>query len=208
MYWIGGGSGAGKSTIARRLARQHGLRLYSTDDVMADHGGRIGRRIPRSCTRSSPWTWMSDGCDRSPGVMLETFDGSGARSSARSSRICWGWPDRPGVVAEGFRLLPGLVRPLLAQPGHAVWLLPTPRFRHAALRSRGTLWQIAGKTTEPDRALANMLERDRMFTERLRAEAVDLGLPALEIDITLTEDDLEDRSRRCSGSAAAVPRRL
>jgi shikimate kinase len=37
VYWIGGGSGAGKSTIARRLAAQHGLRVYATDEVMADH---------------------------------------------------------------------------------------------------------------------------------------------------------------------------
>src|SRR5207237_2072718 len=34
VYWIGGGSGAGKSTVARRLADQYGLRRYSTDDVM------------------------------------------------------------------------------------------------------------------------------------------------------------------------------
>ena len=39
VYWIGG-SGAGKSTIARRLAARHGLRLYVTDDVMPDHAGR------------------------------------------------------------------------------------------------------------------------------------------------------------------------
>jgi hypothetical protein len=40
VYWIGGGSGAGKSTIARRVAARHGLRLYATDDVMADHARR------------------------------------------------------------------------------------------------------------------------------------------------------------------------
>jgi predicted kinase len=33
VYWIGGGSGAGKSTIARRVASRHGLRVYATDDV-------------------------------------------------------------------------------------------------------------------------------------------------------------------------------
>jgi adenylate kinase family enzyme len=40
VYWIGGGSGAGKSTIARRLAARYGLRLYATDDVMGDHAPR------------------------------------------------------------------------------------------------------------------------------------------------------------------------
>jgi adenylylsulfate kinase-like enzyme len=40
VYWIGGASGSGKSTIARRLADRHGLRLYSTDEVMGDHAHR------------------------------------------------------------------------------------------------------------------------------------------------------------------------
>jgi hypothetical protein len=40
VYWIGGASGAGKSTIARRLAGKHGLRLYSTDEAMGDHAHR------------------------------------------------------------------------------------------------------------------------------------------------------------------------
>jgi predicted kinase len=41
VYWIGGGSGAGKSTIARRVGRQHGLHVYATDDVMSDHAARM-----------------------------------------------------------------------------------------------------------------------------------------------------------------------
>jgi 2-phosphoglycerate kinase len=41
VYWIGGGSGAGKSTIARRVAGRHGLRVYATDDAMRDHGGHF-----------------------------------------------------------------------------------------------------------------------------------------------------------------------
>jgi adenylylsulfate kinase-like enzyme len=40
VYWIGGGSGAGKSTVARRMAARHGLRLYATDDLMSDHARR------------------------------------------------------------------------------------------------------------------------------------------------------------------------
>jgi len=43
VYWIGGGSGAGKSVIARRVASRHGLSVYATDDAMADHCGRFAR---------------------------------------------------------------------------------------------------------------------------------------------------------------------
>jgi len=47
-------------------------------------------------------------------------------------------PADTGVIAEGFRLLPYLVKPLLAEPGHTVWLLPTPEFSRAAFDRRGT----------------------------------------------------------------------
>jgi shikimate kinase len=40
VYWIGGASGAGKSTIARRLAIGHGLGLYSTDEAIGRHSNR------------------------------------------------------------------------------------------------------------------------------------------------------------------------
>jgi adenylylsulfate kinase-like enzyme len=39
VHWIGGGSGAGKSIIARRLAVRRGLCMYATDEVMSDHDG-------------------------------------------------------------------------------------------------------------------------------------------------------------------------
>ncbi|GAA3102487.1 hypothetical protein GCM10010464_77470 [Pseudonocardia yunnanensis] len=46
---------------------------------------------------------------------------------------------------------------------------------------------------DPERALRNLLERDRMFTERLYGEAKHLGLHIIEVDTTMTEDDLEGR---------------
>ena len=43
VYWIGGGSGAGKSTITRRLAAQHGLSVYAVDAEMAKLAGPARR---------------------------------------------------------------------------------------------------------------------------------------------------------------------
>jgi adenylylsulfate kinase-like enzyme len=43
VYWLGGASGAGKSTVARRPAVRHGLQWYATDTTMAAHARRIGR---------------------------------------------------------------------------------------------------------------------------------------------------------------------
>jgi hypothetical protein len=193
VYWIGGGSGAGKSTIAHRVAGQHGLCVYSTDDAMADHDGRSRSQdaplLSKFKTMNMGERWLL----RSPEAMLESFHWFHGELFNLVVEDLLRFPPEPGVIAEGFRLLPYLVEPLLAQPNHAVWLLPTPEFRRAAFASRGSLWQIAGKTSDPERALDNLLERDRMFTELLRAETKRLELPAIEIDITMTEDDLTDR---------------
>jgi 2-phosphoglycerate kinase len=193
VYWIGGGSGAGKSTIARRLAARHDLDVYATDDVMADHGRRI---VPGEAPFLAEFAAMDMDqrwVHRSPPTMLETFhwyrgEGFGLIVDDLLRR-----PAGPGVIAEGFRLLPRLVGPLLAEPRQAVWLLPTSGFRRAAFERRGSLWEIANKTSDPDRALRNLLERDGLFTERLGAEARDLGLPVIEVDGAVTEAGLVAR---------------
>jgi 2-phosphoglycerate kinase len=192
VYWIGGGSGAGKSTVARRLADRYGLRMYATDDVMPDHAGRV---VPADSPFLAAFAamdmderWVS----RSPQTMLETFHWFRGEGFGLIVDDLLGLPG-PGVIAEGFRLLPRLVRPLLAEPGQAVWLLPTPGFRRAAFESRGSLRQIAGRTGDPDRALGNLLERDRMFTDRLRSEAGRLALPVIEVDTAMTEEGLVER---------------
>jgi hypothetical protein len=95
--------------------------------------------------------------------------------------------------------VPRLVKPLLADPGRAVWLLPTPAFRRAAFDSRGTLWEIARKTSDPHRALANLLKRDGMFTERLDHEARRLDLRVIAVDTPMTEAALADQVTEAFG---------
>ncbi|MCO8269613.1 hypothetical protein M1L60_03295 [Actinoplanes sp. TRM 88003] len=185
VYWIGGGSGAGKSTIARRLAARHGLRLYDTDAVMAGHARRSD---PASSPQLAAFMAMSmdERWLRPPAVMLDTFHWFRGESFDLILDDLAALPDGPPVVAEGFRLLPELV----PQGARAVWLLPTPQFRRAAFDTRGSTWQIAARTSDPERALAGLLERDELFTERLRAQIRARGLKAIDVEPGLTEDEL------------------
>lgn len=199
VYWIGGGSGAGKSTIAQRIAAQRGLQVYATDAVMSDHAGRS---LPEDAPHLSSFKAMDMDerwVNRSPKLMLETFHWFRGEGFDLIVEDLLRLPAETGVIAEGFRLLPHLVTSLLAEPGHAVWLLPTPGFRRAAFNSRGTAWQIPRKTSDPQRALRNLLARDQMFTDRLREETKRLELPAIEVGTAMSEDELAEQVAQMFG---------
>ena len=157
---------------------------------MADHGRRV---TPSDAPFLSEFVamdmderWMN----RSPETMLETFHWFRGEGFGLIVEDLLRLPREANVIVEGFRLLPDLVTPHLTAADHAVWLLPTPEFRRAAFESRGSSRRIAGKTSDPDRALRNLLERDRLFTERLREQTRRLGLRAISVDTAMTHDEL------------------
>jgi len=71
-----------------------------------------------------------------------------------------------------------------------VWLIPTPEFRLAACESRGSIWSIPNKTSNPERALSNPLERDRLFTARVKDMGEHADLPVINVDGPMAESVL------------------
>ena len=200
VYWIGGGSGGGKSTIARRIAAEHGLSIYASDDVMTDHARRSS---PEECPLLHQFMAMDldeRWVNRNPQIMFETFHWFRGEGFDLIVEDLLRLPREQGVIAEGFRLLPRLVKPLLSDVHRAVWLLPTPEFRESVIESRGgSEWSFLAKTSDPERALRNLLERDRMFTDVLREETTRLCLSAVDVETTTTEDDLTRRVKEVFG---------
>jgi 2-phosphoglycerate kinase len=190
VHWIGGGSGAGKSTVARKLAADHGLRVYDSDATIGDHARRSNAAdhplLHAFIAMDMDERWVN----RPPSVMLETFHGFQGEAFELIIEDLLALPDSPPILAEGFRMLPRLVAPLLSRPHQAVWLIPTPEFRRAAFDARGFTWEIPQKTSDPERALANLMERDRLFTSQVAREAAELRLSTIEVDLDRSVDQL------------------
>jgi len=189
VYWLGGGSGAGKSTVARRLVAEFGMTLYDTDEAMSAHAGALSPSeaplVDRFRRMSMDERWLL----RDPGEMLRSFhwfEGEGFDLILRDLEAL---PRSQRVLVEGFRLLPRLVAPHLGRASQSLWLLPTPDFRATAFAARGTLWDIANRTSNPPQALQNLLARDALFTARLEAEVRQLDLPLLIVDGERTLDE-------------------
>jgi 2-phosphoglycerate kinase len=198
--WIGGGSAAGKSTIARRLAVEHGLRVFSTDDSMVQHARRSNPAdapmLHAFLAMDMDERWVK----RPPSVMFETFHWFRGEGFDLLLDDLLALPEEPPILAEGFRLLPRLVAPLLSQPSQAVWLVPSLEFRRDVFAGRGTTW-FPYETSDPKRALANLLVRDRLFTDQVVKEAATLQLPVIEVNGTLSVDEVTRRVGESLGLA-------
>lgn len=199
VRWIGGGSGAGKSTIARLLAEKHGLRLYHCDDMQSAHTARSNPTDHPMLHAFLAMTMDERWAKRTPEKMFHTFHGFHGEGFELILEDLLNLPTDVPILVEGYKLLPRLVSPLLSRLDQAVWLLPTSEWRHIALQRRGSLWSIAGRTSDPETALANLLARDALFTQEVERQAAALQLTTIQINGSTSVNELSTDVAQCLG---------
>jgi hypothetical protein len=208
VLWLGGGTGAGKSSVARVLSERHGWLVYDGDvEERRSHVARVSEtRYPYFAAflaQTMDDRWVS----ATPEEMLGQMPAVHGESLAL---IVEDLLERDGakvLLVEGHHFPPAALAPLISGSGQACWLLPTPGFRAVALERRGGMWRMPNETSDPGRAMANRLTRDALYTELMAAQAAALGLPSLEVYGQPLEAVAEWVERRFLGYLAAAPDR-
>lgn len=153
VLWIGGRSGAGKSTVARRLARRHGLRWYSCDTRTWEHRDRA---IAAGDAAAVAWERL-DPAQRFGLSAAETIRLTLDRSLMVLDDV-EALPDAPAVVAEGTNITPSMV----PDSSLAIWLIARPAVRADRDRRRG--WGAAGDEVD-------LIHEQQLMAELERAAA-------------------------------------
>ncbi len=174
IFWLGGGCGSGKTTIARVVTRRLDLRLYPVDGYTYAHaerskqGGFPLNRAIAEMTQGQRWA-------RTPAELAEWF---AAVAAERLEMILADLRDLgpgPTVVAEGPQLFPDLIAPLMQTPVHGLWLLPTPEFAQHGVAGR----RAGGLTGE---AAQRRRDRDVLLTEINRRQVRRHLMPSADVD--------------------------
>jgi len=92
------------------------MRLYATDDMMADHARRSSREDCPLLHGFMAMDMNERWVDRSPRTMLETFHWFQGEGFNLIVEDLLRLPRERGIIVEGFRLLPHLVKPLISSP--------------------------------------------------------------------------------------------
>ena len=184
VLWIGGPPASGKTTIATRIARRHGLRWYGADTQTWAHRDRAIREGNPAALAWEAMTPDQRLVKATPAEMfelsLEPERGAMVIDDLRSL------PAAPLVIAEGSPLFPNVVVPHLTERARAVWLVPTPEFQRARLEDRPSPKSVS----DSKRARHNRIEVTLLLTATIKSQARERGVRIVTVDGSRSIDEL------------------
>ena len=167
-------SGAGKTTVARRLARRHGLRCYSGDARTWEHRDAAIRAGNESAIRFETMTHAERLATlaASPAEFLKlNLDFERGPLTVEDLRRL---PRAPLIVADSSTIMPELISQRHAERGRAVWLL-APYERHRAYHEA--------------QDMAHLVEYRWLIAEEVERQAAEVGANVLRLDERIGMDD-------------------
>ncbi len=198
VLWLGGSACAGKTSVARRLAEQLGLTLYSCDDHFEAHRRRADpvRHPHFHGLMDAPMEELwAQPADQQAAELLRFYEDE-------MEMVLADLRDLPGpVLAEGAGLLPGRIAALAPADHRALWLIATPTFRRQVYPQRGPfVAEMLGRTPDPKAAFARWMERDDLVARHLSQEARRHGMPVIEVDGSQSLKEITGRCRVVFGA--------
>jgi 2-phosphoglycerate kinase len=158
VLWIGGGTDAGKTSVARLLSETHRLPVYHYDQADLRHHVRLAQTSPRYAAfldASMEERWVRPEQEALAERAWQAFRDRFALVMEDLTALSF--PEGMRVLVEGFGLTPELLEPVLAWRRQAIWLVPTETFKLSAMERRGK-GRFGGEVSDAHRASRNLLE--------------------------------------------------
>jgi 2-phosphoglycerate kinase len=181
VLWLGGGTDAGKTTVARLLAEKHGWRLYEFDRSEPAHIERLLAEGAKYYGEFMAMTEDERWILRSPAEMAAGTIGGWSERVKLVVEELLVMPQDGIILAEGPGFFPEVIQPFLSSPFQAVWLVPTEEFKWFSMKQRGK-YVRRRQMSDSERAVNNHFGRDMIMAAHVVEQAKKLGLEVITVD--------------------------
>lgn len=189
VTWLGGSPCAGKSTIASRLAGDHGMLVYRCDDAFYEHANRLDPEsqpvFHRLAQAPVDDIWLRPvqlQIDEELELYREEFQ-------MIIEDILALPPERP-VIAEGAALMPELIHPLGIARRRMLWMVPTAAFQRHHYEQREWRHDVLRECSDPERGWENWMARDTGFAQEITRQAAVHDLRLITVDGSRSLDEV------------------
>jgi uridine kinase len=192
LYWLGGGSCGGKSSVADWLGANWGWHIYHVDEWYENHKARATAvSHPTIYQLSRLWgddLWLRPVAEQvRTGLDFAREEFALLREDIAAQNASLSQSDV--LLVEGFPVIPDLVAPYLLQPHHAFWLMPDPALQRARYAQRPWVKNVLSATSDPQRAFDYWMARDAGLAQAVEQQVLDMALNWLRVDGSLSVAD-------------------
>lgn len=186
---IGGGPGAGKSTVAKSLSKKYGFEYLRTDDFVDEHQQEAAElKYPINNYLSSL---------PAKEQQLELIKLTSKQEIARQEELFFILLKElrkrkfDKVVLEGNCLLPDLVHERFEYPYNGVWLLPTLEFQRKLYPKRDWAPKLLEQSSDRPLTLKSWIKRDHEFNMVVLGQAKAHKFPYRRVNGQRSIEDTE-----------------
>ena len=194
LYMIGGSPCSGKSTLASLLARKYDLLHIKLDDLVDEMMSQASVDSRPICLlrqdRNPEQIWM-----RNPEEMADE-EWRFYEEIFPYVKSCLIKNQDKALLVEGAGLLPHLIKSLEEPAVSYLCLTPTADFQKKHYKQREWVPYVLEGTSNPEQAFENWMQRDILFAQMVRKEAMELGYPSLMTDGSRSEKETAEKIAR------------
>lgn len=180
LYIIGGGPGAGKTTIAEAISKKYDFEYLKADELVGDHQEEAAdKKLPMNNYVNS----LS-----SKEQQIELIKLTARQELTRQTELFHMLHKElvnrkfTHLLIEGNCLLPDLVVQYFRFDWSGVWLVPTKTFQDKIYLERDWAQELIKASGDPAMTLHNWIQRDQEYNETVRLQARDNDLPYMIVD--------------------------
>ncbi len=183
IYVIGGSPCGGKSTVAKEIAKEFGLRHFEADEyfeVCVRKAAADGKKQAiRQATIYGTEKWRKN-------PVLQTQEELALYREVFPYMLEEFEKIETTVIAEGVVFLPELVQEAFGEDIPYVCMIPKPMVQRARYKERTWVWEVVKICESPKQAFCHWMERDVLFGQYVGRTASQRGIPVFYTDDTIS----------------------